>query len=434
MSKRIFFSQTSEGMNLSVKQTVPVEKREEAEKSVKTVTGVAESLPVHRVGVEPGLGDPKTKDDPSLDKYRPEFAIRTEDERCSRLQESQGLWIATSSFECISHINTHVNQAGATDYEVAVLESILAWSRGSTSEMFETHRQLVRRFPRDLGALKRAQTLAFYCGRADIMLELADVAVGANRGRAFVDGMRAFALLECGRAHQAEAEASARQGLAICPHDAWAQHAVSIPASPGAHAVVGRQLEQLLLLHDQLNALGLLLRLDLRDLTTCVDSRLPDVVQHAACHEVGGRDLLLELLVVWALARLRRSHDVAKLIESLESLVHGQESERRATLKLGFLPMVRAMAARGEDDPASVCRHLAPPYNISHLKAIGASEEQLDVFEEVRLVALLCHGRAEEASEELRRRTERRPGVAFMLHLQVKACGLNGDGVLAAPA
>jgi len=85
----------------------------------------------------------------------------------------------------------------------------------------------VVRHPDDLLAMKRAQLLAFIDGDAELMLAAVshpDV-LRANTGRPYFHGLRAFALEQCGRLEEAEAEG--RRGTEVCSGDSWSHHAVA---------------------------------------------------------------------------------------------------------------------------------------------------------------------------------------------------------------
>lgn len=85
----------------------------------------------------------------------------------------------------------------------------------------------VHRHPRDLLAVKRAQLLAFIDGDAELMLAATahPEVRRANAGRPYFHGLLAFALEQCGRLEEAEAEG--RRGTEVCPGDSWSHHAVA---------------------------------------------------------------------------------------------------------------------------------------------------------------------------------------------------------------
>lgn len=70
-------------------------------------------------------------------------------------------------------LSVQVAAGQCTQYEQAHLECILAWVAGNASLTLEKHYGLLEDWPQDLVSLKRAQTLAFYVGRQDLMLRLA---------------------------------------------------------------------------------------------------------------------------------------------------------------------------------------------------------------------------------------------------------------------
>eukprot|EP01088_Endostelium_zonatum_P000849 TRINITY_DN11104_c0_g1_i1.p1 TRINITY_DN11104_c0_g1~~TRINITY_DN11104_c0_g1_i1.p1 ORF type:complete len:601 (+),score=118.55 TRINITY_DN11104_c0_g1_i1:65-1804(+) len=85
-------------------------------------------------------------------------------------------------------------------------------------------REVLKRFPGDLFALKRAQLLAFMQGDAKLMLELSEMVRPSNENSKWYWGMEAFALEQNGKIE--EAEAAAKKGVELEEGDVWAMHAM----------------------------------------------------------------------------------------------------------------------------------------------------------------------------------------------------------------
>jgi tetratricopeptide (TPR) repeat protein len=108
------------------------------------------------------------------------------------------------------------------------LDAIRVWASGDMHECGRLLDALLDAYPRDALALYAGQQIDFYCGDA---VNLRDRIVRARRGWdtqhadfAFVDGMLAFGLEECG--DYARAEDIGRRAVERNSDDVWAIHAV----------------------------------------------------------------------------------------------------------------------------------------------------------------------------------------------------------------
>jgi tetratricopeptide (TPR) repeat protein len=128
-----------------------------------------------------------------------------------------------------SRANSYVEAAASnleqsTPYEKAVYEAVtyLISEDRDDDLAFEMHTKLLKRFPKDLASLKRAQLLSFYMGQPDPFLGLVQQVLPANQEESYIHGLLAFPLLELGRME--EAAAASRKGYEINKEDAWAHH------------------------------------------------------------------------------------------------------------------------------------------------------------------------------------------------------------------
>uniref|UniRef100_M4F6M3 Uncharacterized protein n=1 Tax=Brassica campestris TaxID=3711 RepID=M4F6M3_BRACM len=154
-----------------------------------------------------------------------------------------------------SKVNLYVKSASSklersTPYEKAVFETVtyLISEDKDDDLAFEMHIELLKRFPKDLVYLKRAQVLSFQMAKPVPFLNLVQQVLPENQDESYIHGMLAFPLLELGRME--EAAAASRKGYGINKEDALAHHCV------------------------YLNALGLFLRLDVRDVLDGFKDRL----------------------------------------------------------------------------------------------------------------------------------------------------------------
>ena len=140
------------------------------------------------------------------------------------------LWMFSESPAGPPQARAHLDQAlraglAATDRERQFAGAVAQWVAGDARAALAALEALARRHPRDLAAVKLGQYLAFNAGDAPTLLRLALQVLPAADDVAWAHGMLAFGWEQCHRLH--EAETAARRALAMCPADAWAQHALA---------------------------------------------------------------------------------------------------------------------------------------------------------------------------------------------------------------
>eukprot|EP00850_Spirogloea_muscicola_P006546 SM000031S11555 [mRNA] locus=s31:338099:342522:+ [translate_table: standard] len=407
----------------------------------------------------------------------------------------------------------------ATDYERLVLRSVEAAADGRPDDALQLHLELARRCPLDLLSVKRGQTLSFYLGRQDVMLQLAEMVLPANGAAPYLQGMLAFALVEVDRFQ--EAEGAARCGLELLPSDQWSLHSdqfvlASVLTEPtlSSYAAVARpprdmpihrsahsgcteptllaltmllpirlslssqrklvvatrythnwwhvalchlergapgHLQAVLEIYDthlwaatalattdngayaatnragdkscpqdQLNALDLLLRLDLRGHDAYVDERIAGVIAHVIDQIQWHGELLLDLLMAWALSRKPNSMTpAAAFMRSTEARPDSPAERSKFKYLLrrhAFVQVAKAMQAFAREQYTDACQALGDGFSARCLKPIGASNEQLDVFEEVHCLALL-----RSAHDLLQLRAAKHGSVVFTSALMAQA-------------
>ncbi|BBP83446.1 MULTISPECIES: tetratricopeptide repeat protein [unclassified Pseudomonas] len=109
--------------------------------------------------------------------------------------------------------------------ERTLLDLLRAWVDDAIPEALALADQLLDAHPRDLFALKLSQYLRFNQGDSPGMLRVALKVLPYASEVPQVHGMLAFAYEQCHLL--AEAEAAARQALALQPDEPWAQHALA---------------------------------------------------------------------------------------------------------------------------------------------------------------------------------------------------------------
>ncbi|XP_020705486.1 tetratricopeptide repeat protein 38 isoform X1 [Dendrobium catenatum] len=364
----------------------------------------------------------------------------------------------------------------ATSYEKAVYEAIilLVGDGRDEEEALSRHFELVKEYPKDLVSLKRAQILCFYMGQPHHSLNLVEKALPHNQGQSFIYGMLAFPLLELGR--MAEAKSVARRGWEINRFDIWSQHclchvlqyechfneAVEFMESCSStwrscssfmythnwwHVAVcylegNAPLRKVLKVYDEqiwkelqrnysdraevfVNALGLLLQLDVRDQMDVMKDRLLLAAETLKDKSMWHVEWLLDILSLWTLARAKESLKAEELLNSIKSrnsFLKKQNVMQRAT------QLAEATYEYGRGNHHKVVDILGPDFDAIDFKMIGASDEQLDVFNEIWYNVLLNTGNASKAIDLIEKQLKKRVGCPYLWRLLEKAYGIAGKG------
>ncbi|MEJ2801031.1 tetratricopeptide repeat protein [Comamonadaceae bacterium PP-2] len=327
-----------------------------------------------------------------------------------------------------------------------------AWCNGDTAQALALHETQVRRYPRDLLALKLGQYHAFNRGDAPAMLRLALPGLDAAADVPQLHGMAAFAYEQC---HFLDAaEVHARQALAMRRDEPWAQHALAhvMLARGELHAgsrflaemsdgwsglnsfmrthnwwhlalflIEQDHLDEALSLYDrevwgvdtacsqdQVNAVSLLARLELAGAD--VGERWQNVADHLVTRTADQVLPFLDMQYLYGLARAARPEadtllqHVARRAQSVSS-VSGGESDTvwREVAQPACLGLTAH--ARGDMREAAMQLGIALP----RLQEIGGSHAQRELFEQLHLDALLRAGSLAGAQNLLQQRLALQP-------------------------
>ncbi|CAM8884388.1 unnamed protein product [Rhodiola kirilowii] len=355
----------------------------------------------------------------------------------------------------------------ATSYEKAVFDAVsyLVSEDRDDDVAVELHSKLLDDFPKDLLSLKRAQILCFYMGDAELSFNLVQKVLPVHKDESYIYGMLAFALLELGR--MKEAEEAARKGFWINKQDFWSQHAlchvlqfecrfkeavefmekcsttwkscssfmythnwwhVALCYLEGA-----APMDKVLKVYDEhiwmeldksdaspsevyLNALGLLLRVYVRGEIYVFRDRLKIISDCVKDKSVWFIEWHLDLLILWALTITREYTKAEELLEGLKLKV-SRMIKKKQQLMHGALKLAEAMYEFGRDDDELSLELFGLQFDAIHFKFIGASDEQLDVFNEVYYLVLLKNRKAEEAINLLEKRLKTREALPFLWRL-----------------
>lgn len=325
------------------------------------------------------------------------------------------------------------------------LQLLQAWISDDLDRVLSLAGRLQAQYPRDLFAAKLNQYVEFNRGNWPALLRVGLKAVAAAPDIAQSHGMLAFAYEQC---HLLEdAEASARQALALQADEPWAQHAL-------AHVMLtqGRIEEGIVFLdsvkqhweglnsfmythnwwhlalfhlargddarvleiydrhvwgilpqysQDQIGAVSLLARLELAGvdvgerwqvLAPWLQKRQADTVQP-----------FLSLQYLYGLARANKP-EADLLLQALRVHAHTAPAFSRAVWAEVTLPLAEALLAHARGDYPRAARLLAG--SLPRLNEIGGSHAQRDLFAQIELDARLQAGDWEVAQQtlELRRR------------------------------
>uniref|UniRef100_A0A1D1XF69 Tetratricopeptide repeat protein 38 n=1 Tax=Anthurium amnicola TaxID=1678845 RepID=A0A1D1XF69_9ARAE len=364
----------------------------------------------------------------------------------------------------------------ATSYEKAVYRAVscLLSEDRDDDVVINVHRELLKEFPKDLISLKRAQVLCFYIGRPDLSINLVEQVLSHNQQEAYIYGMLAFPLLELGR--MCDAEKYALKGFEINKDDFWSQHALchvlqndcrfkeavefmEACSSSWAtclsfmythnwwHVAVcylegHSPLEKVLEIYDcyiwkelerddadceevYLNALGLLLRFAVRGQMDYTGDRLKTVVAVFRNESNWHMECLIDLLAIWALASTKEINKAEDLLNSMKFRINSVGKKKLHAVQRGIL-LAEALLEYGKASHHKVFDILGPNFDAIDYKMIGASDEQLDVFNEVWYIVLLNTGHTYEAIEAIEKRVKQREGVPFLWHLLERAYSMEG--------
>lgn len=364
----------------------------------------------------------------------------------------------------------------ATEYERAVFRALsaLVGEERDTEVAIERHFELLKEFPRDLMSLKRAQLLCFYVGRPDTSLKFVQQVLPENQERNYIYGMLAFPLLELGRMD--EAEIAARKGLAINKNDFWSQHNMCHvfqqecrfreatefmeSCSPSWTACSSfmfthnwwhvavcylegeSPIRKVLEVYDQnimkeldrsdcepaevyLNALGLLLRLYVRGEIGPAKERLTTLLNELKNESIWHAEWLLDLLLLWALSSMNEIKAAENLLDSLRSRVSSMDTKRQQVMHRA-IQLADAVYKYGKGEHKAVFDTLGPDFDGLSYKMIGASDEQVDVFNEVWYTVLINAGETTTAIELLVKQISKRQGAPFLWRLLEKAYTVEG--------
>ncbi|KAL0650029.1 hypothetical protein Bca4012_092720 [Brassica carinata] len=336
-----------------------------------------------------------------------------------------------------SKVNLYVESAScnlerSTPYEKAVFETVtyLISEDKDDDLAFEMHIELLKRFPKDLVSLKRAQVLSFQMAKPVPFLNLVQQVLPENQDESYIHGMLAFPLLELGRME--EAAAASRKGYGINKEDALAHHCVRGSPMSKVEEIYDNHIWKELEKEDAippevyLNALGLFLRLDVRDVLDGFKDRLELLAARLTDQANWYLDWQLDILIVWALAKVGETSMARELLEGLKFRLSKMNKKKQQVMQKG-IQLGEAVCEYAKGNYKQALCLLGSDFNAIDYKIIAASDEQIDVFNEVWCQLLLKTGQSSTAKEVIRKRIKVREGSPFTWRLLEKSYAMEGD-------
>ncbi|XP_057759777.1 uncharacterized protein LOC130980149 [Arachis stenosperma] len=370
---------------------------------------------------------------------------------------------------CLLSAKLHLENA--TFYEKLVFECInyLISEERDDDVALQLHSKVLKEFPKDLVTLKRAQILCFYMGRPDLSFSLVNQVLPQNEGENYLYGMLAFPLLELGKMR--DAEEAAKRGLNINEEDSWSQHALCHvlqyecrfkeavnfmeKCSPSWSSLSSFMLthnwwhvalcylegsapnQRVLEVYDNhiwkeldktdahgaevyLNAVGLLLRLYVRGESDLTDNRLKVLAECLTDQANWYLEWHLDVLTVWALAKSGKFSEAADLLKGLKERVSRMNIKKQQSMQRA-MRLAEAVYAYGTGNDKHGVELLGPDFDAMDYKIIGASDEQVDVFNDVWFSMLLNAEEAMKAIEAIEKQIKKREGIPLYWRMLERA-------------
>lgn len=337
----------------------------------------------------------------------------------------------------------------ATAREQRFVAAVGAWVEGDVPRAIALHEEQAREFPRDLASLKLGHYHLFNRGDSPGMLRVALAALPAAGDVPYLHGMLAFAWEQCHFLEQAEA--AARQAIAMRTKEPWAHHALAhVMLTQGRFheghdfladvsdtwtglnsfmvthnwwhqalfAIELGRLDVALSLHDrrvwgevkeytqdQINAVSLLARLELAGAD--VGDRWQDVAGYLALRLHDHVLPFLDMQYLYGLARGGREKEAHVLVENIEAHARRVPEHARAAWLGVCVPASRGLLAHARGDWGGAVESLGAA--LPRLVEIGGSHAQRDLFAQIHLDALMRSGHWSGAQNLLQQQLRAQP-------------------------
>lgn len=360
---------------------------------------------------------------------------------------------------CVAKLNER--KATTNDRERRHAHALTQWAAGNWEGARATLDLLLTHYPRDLLALQIGHLADFYHGDRDNLRGRVARALPAwsqgDVGYAFLLGMHAFGLEECGS--YALAEETGRHALELEPDDCWAQHAVAHVMEMQTRQAEGNafmesrkahwaqpdnafrfhnwwhtalynldqgNVERTLEIYDQgvrsepgeiqlmlLDAVALLWRLHLGDLD--VGERWVEVADKYENDVEDGFYAFNDVHAMMAFVATDRSAAAAQRLAAMEAAANSKNTNASMTRLVG-LPIARAIEAFGHQRYAEAITHLMPVRYRAYV--FGGSHAQRDIVHRTLIEAALRAKDHALATALVNERISLRPHCPFSWQLR----------------
>lgn len=359
----------------------------------------------------------------------------------------------------------------ASERELRLLDAVAAWAEGDIDRAIDLHDEQARACPRDLPSIKIGQYHCFNRGESPRMLRMALAAATAAADIAPVHGMVAFGYEQCHLLDQAER--SARRAITMQRKEPWSHHALAhVLITQGRFdeglafmndvqdtwdglssfmlthnhwhralfLIEQRRLDEALALHDarvwgvnkdysqdQIGSVSLLARLELAG-HSVGDARWQDVADRLVGRIDDHVQPFLDMHYLYGLARASRPQ-ADLMMASIEAYAPQAPKGTRGAWVDVAVPACRGLLAHARGLHAQAARELGVA--LPRMIEIGGSHAQRDLFEQIRMDALVQTGQFATAQNLLQQQANLYPAslrIRNLLDRVYPALGLAGLG------
>jgi hypothetical protein len=337
----------------------------------------------------------------------------------------------------------------ATPREQRFIAAVAAWVAGDIERAVALHEEQAKEHPRDLASLKLAHYHLFNRGDSPGMLRVALHALLAAGDVPYLHGMLAFAWEQCHFLEQAEA--AARQAIAMRHKEPWAHHALAHVMLTQGRLAEGHDFlrdvsatwsglnsfmvthnwwhqalfaldldlgDEVLAIHDrhvwaevkeysqdQINAVSLLARAELAGMD--IGDRWQDLGEHLARRAHDHVLPFLDMQYLYGLARAGRLEAAQDWLASIEAHALRQQGAAATVWQRVCVPASRGLLAHATGDWSTAVEALG--HALPRLVETGGSHAQRDLFAQVHLDAMLKSGHLAGAQNILQRQLRAQP-------------------------
>ncbi|MEO7391265.1 MAG: tetratricopeptide repeat protein [Ramlibacter sp.] len=335
-----------------------------------------------------------------------------------------------------------------TPRERRFIAAVQAWAVGDIPKAIALHEEQAREHPRDLASLKLGHYHLFNLGDSPGMLRIALLALPQSADIPYFHGMIAFAWEQCDLLEQAEA--AARQAIAMRRKEPWAHHALAHVMLTQGRIREGQaflqdvsatwtDLNSFMVTHnwwhqalfaleldrhdealalydgqvwgvakeysqDQINAVSLLARIELAG--GDVGERWQDVGNYLAVRLDDQVLPFLDMQYLYGLARAGRA-EADTLMGNIEVHAANAPPHSARSWQRVCVPASRGLLAHARGEYVRAVEELGQA--VPRMAEIGGSHAQRDLFAQVHLDALVRSGGLGAAQHLLQQQVRRQP-------------------------